>query len=95
MCRAGCRVARRNGENKNERTKIAESRRKGIFLHFLLENCLTTEISTRKIMSQRQIGGSDLPPHPHERWHGNMSTGLISENSLAFCCPAPTQERKI
>ena len=34
------RVARRNGGNKNKRTKIAESRRKGIFLHFLLENCL-------------------------------------------------------
>ena len=50
-----CRVARRNGKNKNKRTKIAESRRKGIFLHFLLENCLgpiTMEISTRKIMSQ-------------------------------------------
>ena len=33
----------------------------------------------------------------HERWHGhgNMGTGLISENSLAICCPAPTQERKI
>ena len=36
---------------------------------------MTTEISTRKIMSQRQIGGSDVPPHSHERWHGNMGTG--------------------
>ena len=45
-------------------------------------------------MSQRQIGGSDLPPHPHERWHGNMSTGLISENSLAFCLPRPNSGKK-
>ena len=37
---------------------------------------MTTEISTRKIMSHRQIGGSDLPPHSHERWHGYMGTGV-------------------
>ena len=36
---------------------------------------MTTEISTRKIMLQQQIGGSDLPSHSHERWHGNMGTG--------------------
>ena len=29
---------------------------------------MTTEISTRKIMSQRKIGGNDLPPPSHERW---------------------------
>ena len=36
---------------------------------------MTTEISTRKIMSKRKIGGCDLPPHSHERLHGNMGTG--------------------
>ena len=73
-----CGVARRNGENK--RTKIVEGRRKGIFFTFffflkIVGVYMTTEISTRKIMSQRKIRGSDLPPHSHERWHGNMGTG--------------------
>ena len=56
---------------------------------------MTTEISTRKIMSQRQIGGSDLPPLSHERWLGNMGTGTDFWELISILLPRPTQERKI
>ena len=56
---------------------------------------MTTEISTRKIMSQRKIGGSDLPPPSHERWHGNMGTGTDFWELISILLPRPTQEKKI
>ena len=48
---------------------------------------MTTIISTKKIMSQRQIGGSDLPPHSRERWHGNMGTGVKKLRVRVTQCP--------
>ena len=56
---------------------------------------MTTEISARKIMSQRKIGGSDLPPPSHERWHGNMGTGTDFWELISILLPRPTQEKKI
>ena len=55
---------------------------------------MTTEIYTWKIMSQRKIGGSDLPPHSHERWHGNMGTGTDFWELINSLLPRPTQEKK-
>ena len=56
---------------------------------------MTTEISTRKIISQRKIEGSDLPPHSHERWHGNMGTGTDFWELISSLLPRPTKEKKI
>ena len=70
-----CRVARRNDENK--RTKIVEGRRIGMFFTFYLKIVGVYDNGNfyKEIISQRKIEGSDLPPHSHERWHGNMGTG--------------------
>ena len=55
---------------------------------------MTTEISTRKIMLQRQIGGSDLPPHSHERWHGNMGTGTDFWELISLVAPPQLRKEK-
>ena len=70
-----CRVARRNGENK--RTKIVEGRRKGIFFTFYLKIVGVYDNGNfyKENYVTAKIGGSDLLPHSHERWHGNMDTG--------------------
>ena len=90
-----CRVARRNGENK--RTKIVEGRRKRIFLHFLLENCLglwqQKFLQGKLCHSDKLREEATLPPHSHERWHGNMGTGTDFWELISILLPRPNSAK--